>query len=156
MPIIKRAIDAPGRMGTMYPRAYAAALEGRVKRALTGGLGLTQFGMNLTTLAPGAQSSQRHWHRVEDECVYVLDGEVVLITEQGEDLLQAGDCAGFPAGDANGHCLVNRSDRPASYLEIGTRALDDDVTYPDIDMLGRKRGGAYQFVHRDGTPYGEE
>ena len=142
-----------GRRTTIYPAPFAAGLEGRIKRALTEALGLTQFGVNLTTLEPGAMSALRHWHAKEDECVYLLEGELVLITDEGECVLKPGMAAGFPAGDANGHHLINRSTQPATYLEIGTRSQDEDATYPDVDLRAEKRDGRYRFVRKSGEPY---
>lgn len=153
MPVLHRASELPARVGSIYPKEFQPGLEGREKRALTERLGLTQFGVNLTTLLPGARSSQRHWHAVEDECIFVLDGELVLVTEAGETTLRAGDCAGFPAGVPDGHCLLNRSATPATYLEIGTRSKEETATYPEIDLIGEKRAGQFHFRHRDGTPY---
>ncbi|MDX2309521.1 MAG: cupin domain-containing protein [Hyphomicrobium sp.] len=152
MPVITRAVDRPGRRTTIYPAEFAKGLEGRLKRALTEGLGLTQFGVNLTTLDPGGRSSQRHWHEREDECIFVLDGELVLVTEAGETVLRAGDAAGFPAGDPDGHCLINRSAAAATYLEIGTRSPVERAHYPDIDLVGEKSEGTFRFFRRDGTP----
>ena len=142
-----------GRRGTIYPKEFAQGFDKRVKRALTGPLGLTQFGMNLTTLEPGAMSAHRHWHRAEDEAIYVLDGELTLIDDSGETVLAVGMAAGFPAGEPNGHHLVNKSAHPATYLEIGTRSESEDATYPDIDLRAEKRGSAFRFFHKDGTPY---
>ena len=118
-------------------------------------LGLTQFGVNLVLLPPGCWSSQRHWHTHEDEFVYVLEGELTLVTDAGEQLLRPGTAAGFPAGKADGHHLINRTDRPATYLEVGTRRDDvDEVDYSDIDMAVRHRDGAQVFVRKNGEPYG--
>lgn len=153
MPIIRDPKAIEGRRGTIYPKEYAAGFEKRVKRALTGPMGLTQFGVNLTTLEPGAMSAHRHWHRAEDEAIYVLEGEITLIDDSGETLLTPGMAAGFPAGEANGHHLVNKSAKPATYLEIGTRAESEDATYPDIDLRAEKRGSTFRFFHKDGTPY---
>lgn len=153
MPVIHDPMRVKPRAGSIYPATFQEGFEGRLKRALTAPLGLTQFGVNLTTLQPGARSSLRHWHEAEDEFVYVLEGELVLVTMDGEQRLRVSMAAGFPAGDRNGHCLLNRSDRPATYLEIGTRAKTDDVTYPDVDMRAEKRDGKYVFLHKDGTPY---
>ncbi len=153
MPVIDDPMGVPGRRGTIYPAEHAEGFEGRVKRALTERLGLGQFGVNLTTLEPGAKSAQRHWHASEDEFIYVLEGEITLVTNEGETLLRPSVAVGFPAGDRNGHQLVNKSSRPATYLEIGTRANDDDVEYPDIDMKGVKREGRYQFLRKNGEPY---
>ena len=153
MPVIPDPMRLPGRRGTIYPKPLDEGFEGRLKRALTEHLGLTQFGVNLTTLEPGAKSSHRHWHVKEDEFVYVLDGELVLVTNGGEQVLMPSMAAGFPAGDANGHHLINRSAKPATYLEIGSRSLDEDASYPDVNLRGEKRAGRFRFFHKDGTPY---
>ena len=153
MAVIEDPTKVPGRRGTVYPAPFAQGFDGRLKRALTQALGLTQFGVNLTTLEPGAMSAQRHWHAMEDEFVYMLTGELTLVTEDGEKILKPGMAAGFPKGEANGHQLINRTRAPATYLEIGTRSSDDDVVYPDIDMLGHKRDGRYRFTHNTGEPY---
>lgn len=147
------AAEVPERTGSVYPPEFARALEGREKRALGDVFGLTQFGVNLTTLPPGTQSAQRHWHEVEDEFVYVLDGELMLVDNSGEHRMTAGMCAGFKAGVANGHMLVNRSAAPASYLEIGTRSPNEQASYPDVDLAGSKLAGRYVFTKKDGTPY---
>lgn len=115
--------------------------------------GLTQFGAFVEELQPGAWSSQRHWHEAEDEFLYLLEGEVVLIEDEGETPLHPGDAACWPRGVANGHHLVNRSDRVARYLVVGTRAAEDDCHYPDIDLHYRRRAGAKGFLHKDGSPY---
>ncbi len=144
------------RTGSGYPEPYRSRVLPRDKRALGDALGLTRIGVNLTTLAPGKESSMRHWHTTEDELVYVVEGEVVLITDDGDQLLTAGMCAGFAAGATLGHQLVNRSDRPTRYLEISNRDPDDAGIYtdPDVDMDYRKGAdGAAQFTHRDGRPY---
>lgn len=141
------------RTSTIYPAEFAAALKGRQKRALTELLGLTQFGVNMTTLQPGAASSHRHWHVAEDECCYVLDGEVTLVTDQGEEVLTAGMVMGFPANDQNGHQLVNRSDKPATYLEIGTRSQVDQCVYPDVDMIASKVAGKFHLRRKNGQPF---
>ena len=144
----------PPRRGSSYPPAFAAAVESREKRPLGDATGLTQFGVNLVLLPPGCWSSQRHWHSHEDEFVYVLDGELTLVTDAGEQVLRAGAAAGFPAGKADGHHLVNRTDRPATYLEVGTRRDDlDEVDYSDIDMAIRHRDGRPTFVRKSGAPY---
>ena len=142
------------RIGSGYPEPFRAAVAGREKRALGDALGLSNFGVNLVRLTPGSASSQRHWHSHEDEFVYVLDGEITLLTDAGSQMLSAGMVAGFPAGRADGHQLVNRSDRDALYLEVGDRSpAADEVIYPDIDMRLRTVDGKYQFQHKDGTPY---
>jgi len=153
MPVIDDPMRLPGRRGASYPAEYAGGLEGRIKRALTEALGLTQFGVNVTTLEPGAMSAQRHWHQKEDEFVYVLSGRITLVTNAGEQVLDPHMAAGFPSGDGDGHHLINRTDTPATYLEIGTRCNDDDVDYPDIDMRGRKRDGRYRFFRKNGEPF---
>ena len=126
----------------------------REKRALGDAFALTKIGVNLTTLPPGKASSMRHWHTHEDELVYVLEGELVLRTDAGEHVLRAGMCSGWPAGVANGHQLLNRSDRPARYLESSNRDPDDGATYsdPDVDLAYRKGpDGTGRFTRRDGT-----
>jgi uncharacterized cupin superfamily protein len=138
---------------TGYPDPYRDAVAGRERKRLGNAIGLDQYGVNLTRLAPGAQSSQRHWHQTEDELVYVLEGELVLIENDGETVLKPGDAAGWKAGVANGHCLVNRSTRHAIYLEIGTRKKDDRAEYPDIDLLNTKTDGVSRFFHKSGEPY---
>ena len=145
--------SVPARIGTNYPEPFAAAVAGREKRALGDALGLGNFGVNLVRLGPGAASAQRHWHTAEDEFVYVLEGELVLIADGGEQTLRAGMAAGFPAGVADGHHLVNRSGADALYLEVGDRRADDEVDYPDIDMRFHLVDDKKTFVHKDGTPY---
>ncbi len=142
------------RTDSGYPEPYRSRVLPREKRQLGKALGLQQFGVNLTTLPPGKESSMRHWHTREEEFVYVLEGAVVLVTDAGEQLLRAGCCAGFPAGSGDGHQLVNRSDRPAVYLEVGTRDDDaDEVHYPDVDMHYDPRVRRGAFTRKDGTPY---
>jgi uncharacterized cupin superfamily protein len=145
----------PVRRGSSYPALFRAEVETREKRPLGDALGLSQFGVNLVLLPPGCWSSQRHWHSHEDEFVYVLDGELTLVTDAGEQLLRPGTAAGFPAGKADGHHLINRTDRPAVYLEVGTRRDDiDQIDYSDIDMAVRHRDGAQVFARKNGEPYG--
>lgn len=136
-----------------YPAPFHEIAKGRFRKRLGNAGGLTQFGVNLCRLEPGSGSSQRHWHEDEDELVYVLDGEVVLIEDEGETLLRAGDAAGFKAGVENGHQLVNRSDRDALVLEIGTRTPGHSAFYSDIDMKVVNENGVDRFLHKDGTPY---
>jgi uncharacterized cupin superfamily protein len=107
----------------------------------------------LTTLPPKSRSALRHWHTKQDEFIYVLSGELTLITDTGESILQAGQAAGFPAGEANGHCLYNHSDEVATYLEIGDRTPDDSATYPDDDLIAIASEQGWQFTHKDGIPY---
>jgi uncharacterized cupin superfamily protein len=143
---------APTRLGTSYPDVFAGPCAQRIKRRLGDAVGLTQFGVNLLRLPPGQWTAQRHWHHHEDEFVYVLEGEVVLVTGAGEEIMTAGDCAGFKAGEADGHHLQNRSDREAVLLEVGTRHPGGDrVDYPDIDL--RLEPGAAPWRRKDGTPY---
>ena len=146
---------APSIKFARYPMPYDAPCSGRERRRLGDAAGLTQFGVNLLKLPPGGWSSQRHWHSAEDEFVFVLQGEVVLVTEDGEELLRAGECAGFKAGEANGHHLQNRSDAEALVLEAGSRRPGEgSVDYPDIDLVFPQ--GARGFQHRDGRPYAPE
>ena len=137
----------------LYPPPYHRVMEGRARRVLGDTLGLTQFGVNLTTLQPDGQSSLRHWHTGEDEFVFVVEGELTLITDEGEQILRPGDCAGFPANSGNGHQLVNRSGTPATYLEAGHRSSGEEVHYTDADLhLVRDEAGR-RFLHKDGTAY---
>ena len=140
-------------IGTDYPPPFDQPCRMRERRRLGDAAGLTQFGVNLLRLPPGAWSSQRHWHTEEDEFVYVLSGEVVLVSDDGEEVLRAGDAAGFKAGDRNGHCLQNRSDNDARVLEIGTRIPNDTGYYSDIDMVCPAGGKPAIYTHRDGTHY---
>ena len=153
MPVIQDPSQLPGRETSIYPEPFADACNGRFKRALTTALGLTQFGINMTTLKPGAKSSLRHWHVHEDEAVYILDGKLTLVDDNGRHELGAGMWAGFPAGVENAHHLINTSNAPATYLEIGTRSPNEDATYPDVDLVAKKRDGEFAFCHKDGTSY---
>jgi uncharacterized cupin superfamily protein len=135
--------SAPKGEGTRYPAPYAEPCKGRRWLRLGDAGGLTQFGVNLLTLEPGVWSSQRHWHALEDEFVQVLEGEVVLIDDSGEQIMRAGDCAAFKAGDRNGHHLQNRSSVPAKLLVVGSRNDDDWGEYADIDMKFLPRDGGY-------------
>jgi uncharacterized cupin superfamily protein len=144
----------PERRGSGYPEPFRTAVADRAKRALGDVFGLTQFGVNLVHLPPGCWSSQRHWHSHEDEFVFVVDGELALVTDAGEQAMRPGMVAGFPAGLADGHHLINRSDQPATYLEFGSRRRDvDEVVYSDIDMELRLRGGNHVYMHKNGEPY---
>jgi uncharacterized cupin superfamily protein len=138
---------------TGYPEPFRQAVLGRERKRLGNAVGLDQFGVNLSRLKPGAASSQRHWHQNEDELVYVLEGELVLCEDGGETVLKPGDAAGWKAGVPNGHCLVNRTDRDAVYLEIGSRAARETATYPDIDMRAERDDKGMRYVHKDGAPY---
>jgi uncharacterized cupin superfamily protein len=137
-------------VGSRYPGAFAEPCSKRRNAALGDAGGLTQFGVNRTTLAPGAWSSQRHWHELEDEFVYVLEGEVVLIEDDGEHPMRAGDSAAFKAGVRNGHHFVNRSDRDAVLLVVGSRKDGEHGEYSDIDMRFQRGRG---YTRKDGTPY---
>jgi uncharacterized cupin superfamily protein len=151
------AVDAtsvpPRPKATVYPPQFADRVAGREKRALGDAFGLKAFGVNLTRLAPGSQSSLRHRHTKQEEFLYVLEGEPTLVTDEGELLLRPGMCAGFtPGGTA--HHLVNRSARDVVYLEIGDRVPGDGGIYPDDDLQAEKApDGSWRILHRDGTPY---
>ncbi len=147
---------APEGNGTRYPAAHGEPCKARRWRALGTAAGLSQFGVNLLTLEPGVWSSQRHWHTHEDEFVWVLEGEVVMITDAGRQIMRPGDCAGFPAGRQDGHHFINESDRPAILLIAGSRDERDECSYPDIDMHlgpGRYSGTSPAYTRKDGTPY---
>lgn len=146
---------APDRSGTRYPEEYAEPVRARRWKALGDAAGLTQFGVNLVILDPGVWSSQRHWHSHEDEFVYVLTGALTLVTDAGEETLEPGDCAGFPAGVKDGHVLQNRSEAPATILVVGSRDDRDFGEYPDIDMkfLPGRYGTGGGFTRKDGTPF---
>lgn len=152
-PVSIVATEIEARTSCPYPAPYAAPIAGRAKYAVGNVFDLTQFGVNIVTMEPGTMSAQRHWHEREDEFVYVLEGEIALVTDAGETLLTPGMAAGFKAGDANGHCLVNKTDKVVSYLEVGTRDSEDAVEYPDIDMKAEKRGGKWRFLRKNGMPF---
>ena len=142
----------PVRKGSRYPAPFNAACAARARQALGDAAGLTDFGVNLLRLAPGVWSSQRHWHSAEDEFVFVVEGEVVLVTDAGEEILRTGDCAGFKAGIMDGHHLQNRSQHDAVLLEIGSRkTAEDEGEYSDIDLRFLK--GHAGYARKDGTPY---
>ena len=157
MTLVRPALDPSTltpRSTSSYPEVFRARVLPREKRALGDVLGLTKIGVNHTTLMPGKQSALRHWHTTEDELIFVLAGEVVLVTDSGEQRLTAGMCAGFPAGSTDGHCLHNRSDAPAVYLEVSNRDDDDSAAYPDDDLAYRKgEGGKPVFIRKDGSGY---
>ena len=138
---------------TGYPAPFVRAVIGRERKRLGKAAGLDQFGVNLTTLKPGAASSQRHWHEIEDEFVYVLEGEVVLVEDDGEHVLKPGDAAGFRANDRNGHQLVNKSNRDAVYLEIGARSKHERAEYPDIDLMVIRDDKGMRYMHKNGDLY---
>lgn len=136
-----------------YPAPFREAVRGRSYQRLTQASGLTQFGVNLCRLEPGAASSIRHWHEREDEFVVMLEGELALLEEDGEATMRPGDCAAFPAGAANGHHLVNRSGAPALFLVVGTRSPTERAHYPDVDLVYVKDEAGTRYTHKDGAPY---
>lgn len=142
---------APKRRGSGYPSPFDAPCADRVRQRLGDAGGLTDFGVNLMHLPPGGWSSQRHWHSHEDEFVYVLEGELILVEDGGEMMLRAGDCAAFRKNSGDGHHMINRSGAMAVYLEVGTRSPDDVITCSDIDMMSPSSDG--RFLHKDGSPY---
>ena len=146
--------NVPADTSTGYPVQYRKEIEGRSRKRLGNAIGLTQFGVNICTLKPGAQSSQRHWHQNEDEFVYVLQGEVVLIENGGEIVLKQGEAAGWKAGAPDGHTIVNRGKSDALVLEVGTRhPVGDKVVYPDIDMLFERTATDRRYMRKSGEPY---
>ena len=145
----------PAQREVDYPEPFRVGVENRLRRRLGDAAGLKNFGVNLVTLLPGGWSSQRHWHRNEDEFVWVVEGELTLITDAGEQALGAGMAAGFPAGVPDGHHLVNRSDAPATYLEIGDCAETEEAVFPDIDLSYRHTPDGFSFTNRAGEPLEE-
>jgi uncharacterized cupin superfamily protein len=156
-PTLKRpALDpetVERRTGSRYPAPFDEPVAARERRALGDALGLENFGVNLLRLPPGCQSSQRHWHTKHDEFVFVVEGELVLLADAGEQVLTAGMAAGFSADSGDGHCLINRTDKDALILEVGDRMEGDEVDYSDIDMQARIIDGVRRYVRNDGTPY---
>src|SRR5580704_3347460 len=146
--IAKLAVDTR----TNYPTPYDRAVFGRERKRLGNAAGLEQFGVNLTTLKPGAASALRHCHEMEDEFVYMLEGEVVLIEDEGETVLKPGDAAGFKADTPNGHHLVNRTQRDAVYLEIGTRSKHEKASYPDVDLVAVRDAAGMRYTRKNGEP----
>lgn len=148
------ARDIPVRQKpSVYPEPFASRMAGRAKRVLGDVFGLTNFGVNLTTLKPGASSSLRHAHSRQDEFVYVLEGRPTLHTNAGARVLQPGDCAGFKAGSGDAHRLLNETEEDVVYLEVGDRTPGDEGNYPDDDLKAELRDGQWAFLHKDGTPY---
>ena len=143
--------SVPERRGSGYPAPFHLKAGERVRQALGDAGGLNDFGVNVLKLPPGAWSSQRHWHNAEDEFIWILSGEATLVTDEGELVLRAGDCAAFPKNRPNGHHLINKSTAMATVLEVGTRSGEDVCEYPDIDMRIDARDGQYR--RRDGTAY---
>lgn len=150
MPVID--VDGvPERTGSIYPEPYATQMGRRSSRALGRAGGLTQFGVHLVTIQPGGVSSLRHWHHNEDEFVWMVSGELVLVQDHAESVMRPGMAAAFPAGDQDGHHFVNRSDAPASFLVVGTSAETETGVYSDVDLIYRREGGRTWFTKRDGT-----
>jgi len=152
MPVIDQAKLTP-RTGSIYPSPYAEMMKGRSSLRLGDAGGLTQFGVNLVMLEPGALSSLRHWHLNEDEFVIITAGECVLVQDGGETVMRVGDCAAFPAGNTDGHHFINRSDGAAAFLVVGTKANAEVATYSDVDMQVHMSGGKARFSHKDGTDW---
>jgi uncharacterized cupin superfamily protein len=152
MPKIDLA-KVPVKTGSVYPSPYAEMMAGRSSLRLGDAGGLTQFGVNLVTLEPGALASLRHWHLKEDEFAIVLEGELFLIENDGETPMRPGDCAAWKAGVANGHHFVNRSDQPARFLVIGSKIADEVASYSDVDMKIHMNGGKPRFTYRDDTDW---
>ena len=152
MPVIDPA-KVPVKTGSIYPEPYAGMMQGRSSLRLGEAGGLTQFGVNLVTLAPGALSSLRHWHLAEDEFVMVTQGACVMVTDAGETAMQPGDCAAFPAGSPDGHHFINRTDRMARFLVIGSKAPREVATYSDVDLRVEMEAGKARFTYRDGSDW---
>jgi uncharacterized cupin superfamily protein len=152
-PIAIIATEAQPKGPSGYPQDLRRKVEGREKRVLGDVFGLANFGVNLTTLAPGAASALRHAHRTQDEFVYILEGEPTLVTDAGDTPLRPGMCAGFKAGSGDAHCLVNRTDQPVVYIEIGDRSPGDVVAYPDDDLHAEMGSdGKWRYSRKDGSP----
>jgi uncharacterized cupin superfamily protein len=145
--------NVPEIAGSKYPLQFQSAVAGRVKKRLGDAAGLQNFGVNLVRLAPGSCSALRHWHSRQDELIYVLEGEVTLVTNSGETALKPGMAAGFPAGNADGHHLVNRTNSVVVYLEIGDRTPGDEANYPDDDLVAKGNGSSWIFTHKNGDIY---
>lgn len=155
-PVALKAADAsPRARKSIYPEPLASKVGDRIKRPLGDAFGLTIYGVNLTTLKPGAMSALRHAHTAQDEFVYILEGSPILVTDEGETQLSPGMCAGFKAGTGNAHHLLNRGSGDVTFLEIGDRSKGDAVDYPDEDLkvLKSSDGSSRVFLHKDGTPY---
>ena len=152
MPAINLA-QAPVKTGSIYPEPFAAMMQGRSSLRLGELGGLTQYGVNLVMLEPGAMSSLRHWHLHEDEFVWVVEGECTLVQDGGETVMRPGDCAAFPAGQPNGHHFMNFTDRVAKFLVVGTKAPTEIATYCDVDLRVEMAGGKARFTYKDGTDW---
>ena len=138
-----------------YPKEFAQVIAGREKQKLGDAVGLTQFGVNITRIKAHSASALRHWHEQEDEFIYMIEGELVLKENDGETVLKTGDCAGFKAGSGIAHCLINRTDRDAVYLEVGTRAKSERVHYPDVDFMMERDDVSRRWFRRSGEPIRE-
>ena len=145
--------NIPDQTGSLYPEQFKSVVAGRYRKRLGDAAKLKNFGVNLTKIAPGSCSALRHWHTKQDEFIYVLSGELILVTNDGEQTLTAGMAAGFPAGVADGHHLINRSNSDAVYLEIGDRTPADTVNYPDVDLVAQDSANGWLFTHKDGSLY---
>ena len=154
LPIAVQADTVPSRsVRTVYPKIFSTLFAGRDKKPLGTVFGLRNFGVNLTRLSPCSRSALRHAHARQDEFIYILEGHPTLLTDDGATPLAPGMCAGFKAGTGNAHHLVNHSSTDVLYLEIGDRTADDEVTYPDDDLIAWESAGAWVFSHKDGSPY---
>lgn len=145
--------NIPTRTTSIYPEMFKPVMAGRSKQSLGDAAGLKNFGVNLVKLAPGSCSALKHWHTKQDEFIYVIEGEITLVTNAGEQILKPGTAAGFPAGEADGHNLINRSNSIAIYLEIGDRTPDEQVNYPDVDLVAKHSFDGWTFTHKDGSLY---
>jgi uncharacterized cupin superfamily protein len=152
MPVINPA-RVPVKTGSIYPEPYASMMQGRSSLRLGEAGGLTQFGVNLVMLEPGAMSSLRHWHHNEDEFVWIVEGECTLVQDEGETVMHPGDCAAFPAGSPNGHHFLNRTDRIAKFMVVGTKAAQEVAVYSDVDLMVTMEKGRAEFTYKDGTPF---
>jgi uncharacterized cupin superfamily protein len=153
---IDTAALAPSTRPSLYPEPFASRVAGRTRKRLGDAFGLSNFGVNLTTLAPGSMSALRHHHSRQDEFIYIVSGHPTLHTDEGMQALSPGMCAGFKAGSGNAHRLLNETDRDVTYLEIGDRSEGDEAIYPDDDLKAVHVDGAWKFLHKDGTPYDKE
>ena len=152
MPVLDLA-KVPVKTGSIYPEPYASMMKGRSSLRLGDAGGLTQFGVNLVTLEPGALSSLRHWHLNEDEFVMVTEGECTLVQDAGETVMRPGDCAAFPAGSTDGHHFINRTDTVAKFLVVGSKAPREVATYSDVDLRVEIEGGKARFTYKDGSDW---
>jgi uncharacterized cupin superfamily protein len=152
IPSVIKVSDIPVRTGSSYPPEFAKHVGGRSGQALGNPFDLTQFGVNIITLQPGAWSSHRHWHEQEDELVYALSGKMVLIDDHGRHAFLPGMCAGFKANNGNGHHIINETHEAASFLVVGTRAENEVAHYSDVDMHGEKTPNGFVFTRKDGSP----